>query len=59
MEFIFFFSEKKCPFVFLWKPSEDKRLDIFVLPAVHVVVQAGGMGEGHLQDLRFHDEQTN
>lgn len=43
----------------LWKPSEDKGLDVFVLSAVHVVLQAGGMGEGHLQNLRFHKEQTN
>lgn len=43
----------------LWKPSEDKGLDVFVFQLSHVVVQAGGMGEGHLQNLRFHDEQTN
>lgn len=40
----------------IWKPSEDKGLDIFVLS--HIATQAGGIGEGHLQKPRFHGEQT-
>lgn len=44
----------------VWKPSENKALDVFMVFAklFHAVVQAGGIGEGHLQNLRFHDEQT-
>lgn len=44
----------------VWKPSENKGLDVFVVfvKLSHAVVQAGGIGEGHLQNLRFHDEQT-
>lgn len=44
----------------VWKPSEDKGLDVSVLSAKlsRVVMQAGGIGEGHLQNLKSHSEQT-
>lgn len=44
----------------IWKLSEDKGQVAFVLSAKlsHVVMQAGGIAEGHLQNLRFHGEQT-